>query len=113
MKVLKGLFSFSLLVISSSLLAQSWQWAISSGTTTMFNVGISICVDSAGNNYTTGSMSGTYTFGTCGTFGTGGRDIFTTKYDANGNCQWVEDASSTGATKEGQGIAIDKHGNIL
>jgi hypothetical protein len=77
--------------------------------------GKGICVDAGGNIYVTGAFYGTSTFGTIEltSFGEDGNpDIFTAKYDPNGNCIWARQAGGNNFDY-GFGIAVDGGGNSL
>ncbi|MCD4681238.1 MAG: hypothetical protein K8S00_12710, partial [Bacteroidales bacterium] len=80
--------------------------------------------DNLGNFYITGNYVGTATFGS----GPGStsitsvtalfsqppvpsQDIFTAKYDASGNFEWVESAGG-GRDEGGRGVALDDYGNV-
>ena len=93
---------------------QSWQWAIKdSGTGN--DVGTAICVDSAGNNYTTGSFQYNTYFNSCGSLPNfNSRYLFVSKSNARGTCQVVEKAGANPTSGAGgNSIAVDKHGNVL
>ena len=63
-------------------------WARSAGGTGD-DRGRDVAVDNQGNVYVSGVFSGTATFGTNILTSVGGLDMFLTKYDPNGNLQWV------------------------
>lgn len=73
-----------------------------------------IATDSAANIYTTGFLSGTVSFGTCGTCAqtsAGRADLFVAKYNATGVPQWVIRFGGAG-DEFGRGIAVDASGNV-
>jgi hypothetical protein len=72
--------------------------------------GLSIALDSFGHCYITGFFEVNATFGTIQLTGSGGYDIFISKYDSIGNCLWVRDVGSTGDDVSGS-IAVDGFGN--
>ncbi|GAB3163440.1 SBBP repeat-containing protein [Telluribacter humicola] len=72
--------------------------------------GSSIALDEQGNFFVTGYFSGTATFGTQSLTSNGNLDIFMSKYNTNGEVQWVRGAGGTGGDG-GSGIAVDKSGN--
>ena len=78
------------------------------GTSNDFSNDIS--ADNSENCYVTGTFKNTATFGTTQIISSGAEDIFTAKYDANGNLVWV---NKTGATYSdfGYGISVDNSGN--
>jgi gliding motility-associated-like protein len=64
-----------------------------------------VAIDAYGNPYVVGGYHGTVNFGTQTLTSYGGRDIFVTKYDANGNHLFVRSAGST-LDDRADGIAI-------
>ena len=60
----------------------------------------------------TGSFLVTATFGTTTLTSAGGRDIFVTKLDTNGNFLWALQDGGTGLFDQGFGIAIDQCKNL-
>ena len=89
-------------------------WAKSFGST-VYDVGIDIAVDAAGNVYTTGNYSGSVDFdpgaGTTILTSAGASDIFISKLDAAGNFLFAR--SMGGSTVDGGlSIAVDASGNI-
>lgn len=70
----------------------TWLWAKSAGGSG-YDSGYSIAVDSNGNAYTSGTFSGTATFGNQ-TFTSNGFDIFVSKLDSSGNWQWTRTAGA-------------------
>ncbi len=78
------------------------------------DVGKAISRDASGNSYITGWFSGTATFGTTTLTSNGSRDIFTAKYDTDGNCLWVNQGGGpdyAGWSDEARGISTDANGN--
>jgi hypothetical protein len=77
--------------------------------------GRGITVDSSGNVYTTGSFSDSVNFNPgAGTYvlnSAGGRDIFVSKLDANGNFVAAADMGGT-AYDDGASLAVDSSGNV-
>lgn len=68
-------------------------------------------MDSAGNNYITGSYFGQLTFGDSGTLTNAGySDAFIAKHDAAGNFLWARQAGSV-SDDSGNGIAVDAAGS--
>ena len=88
-------------------------WAKSAGGSDE-DYGNSICVDASGNTYITGNyLSPSISFGSTSLSNyntTGYSDIFTVKYNANGNAVWAKRA---GNNKDdiGQSICLDASGN--
>jgi hypothetical protein len=85
-------------------------WAESAGNSSS-DSGNSIVTDASGNSYLTGNFAGvTITLGGVTLTSAGGTDVFTAKYDTNGNVLW---AKSVGGGKDDSsgGIAIDASGN--
>jgi hypothetical protein len=83
--------------------------ATASGTST--KIPGKICIDDAGNTYTTGSFMGTADFGSTTLTNTGVFDIYIAKYDKNGICLWAKKAGGTNFDL-GNEIACDKNGNV-
>jgi Beta-propeller repeat len=93
-----------------------------------YDDGPGVAVDAAGNVYVNG-MYGSTNINFDPNGGTGGQgypathsgmlyvDVFLSKFDANGNFQWVRtwggDANGSGTTNAGGPIAIDSVGNVL
>lgn len=92
--------------------AGNLQWVRNGGGSTYDDV-YSIATDASGNAYITGFITGTAsTFGSFTVGSAGGKDIFVTKYDTNGNeifCHVYGGA----ADETGYGINTDQQGNIL
>jgi hypothetical protein len=93
------------------------QWAKSVTAGTSVSIFNSIAVDSAGNIYAAGWISGagTYNFGgivsTHGTFA-GGVNIVLVKYDNNGDAQWANSVTSGTNASIFYSVALDSVGNI-
>ncbi len=92
-----------------------WAKAMSDGT---HSYGNSICLDAAGNVYTTGYFLGTADFdpgaGTYNLTTLGGDEVFISKLDALGNFVWAKAMGGTGASDYaiGYSIAVDPSGNV-
>ena len=84
-------------------------WVKQAGGTD-YDFGHSIAVDANGNNYVTGSFSGSSTFGTTTLTSSGDKDIFVAKIDHNGNWLWAKQAGGI-SYDYGRGIAVDDNGN--
>jgi len=104
---------FNLLLLAAMLLttelSAGWQWAQSAGGN-KWDLGRSIALDAAGNQYVTGEFYTTAAFGDTNLISVGGSDIFITKLDAAGNFVWARQAGSTN-TDVGWAIAVDAAGN--
>ena len=87
----------------------SWQWAVKAGGSGA-DRGYGITIDSSGNAYSTGYITGTATFGSTSLVSSGGIDIFIAKLNSGGSWQWAVKAGSTGSDV-GYGIAVDSNGN--
>lgn len=74
------------------------------------NLGNDVAIDSLGNIYTTGLMSGTSEFGN-NKFQCNNADIFIAKYRPNKNISWIKKIGGNGFD-EGGSIAIDKYQNL-
>ncbi len=108
----KLFFFFAIVLLigigSSSLVAQTFEWADKSSATVLGN-GNAIAVDAHGNSYVTGSFFGKIYFGTT-ELTSESRDIFLAKYDAKGKVLWARSAGGS-ADDFGNAVAIDKDGN--
>jgi hypothetical protein len=69
-----------------------------------------LAVDSSGNAYITGSLSGTALFGATTLTSAGGFDTYIAKVDSGGNFIWAKRAGGT-SDDYGRGIALDSSGN--
>lgn len=85
------------------------QWVQSAGSTND-DRGLGIAADPGGNVYATGYFLETASFGAQSVTSVGGYDIFTTKYNGNGEVQWVRSAGSNNHDY-GQSIAVSAAGN--
>jgi hypothetical protein len=83
---------------------------VKQGGGTLSDISVSLGSDFLGNSYITGSFNGSASFDATTLVSSGGQDIFTSKYDANGNRQWTKQFGSNG-TDAGNWIATDKNGN--
>lgn len=88
----------------------TWQWATQAGGTGSSTYGEAVDIDAQANVYVTGNFTGTANFGSTPITSYGSNDIFTAKYDALGNFQWVRYAGGTGIDN-GKAISIDGSGN--
>ena len=71
-----------------------------------------LAIDRYNNIYISGYFTGS-TNSTCnGVVSNGSVDLFLAKYDAAGNCIWVEGAGSVGLDKS-LGVAVDTFGNVI
>ncbi len=70
-----------------------------------------IAVDPAGNCYIIGEFYDSASFDNHGVLSTIALDVFTAKYDPDGNALWAESCGST-SSEVGNGIAVDNLGNV-
>lgn len=83
------------------------------------DIGLAICVDAAGNVYTTGNFAGTADFdpgvGVSNLINPlGNSDAFISKLDNNGNFVWAKQFTSSAlGTSGGSEIAVDGIGNVF
>ncbi len=71
----------------------------------------SIAVDGQNNIILTGGFSGTVNFGTSSLTSLGSYDVYTAKFDTNGNELWVQQGGGVG-TQRGHSVTVDSSGNI-
>jgi hypothetical protein len=88
------------------------QWVRNGGGST-YDDAYGITTDAAGNAYVTGFITGSASsFGSLTVSSAGGKDIFITKYDSNGNEIFCHVYGGAG-DETGYGINTDQQGNIL
>ncbi|HTF04735.1 MAG TPA: SBBP repeat-containing protein [Bacteroidia bacterium] len=85
-------------------------WAKGAGGT-RGDEGQGIAADANGNVYVTGYFSETAAFGTVKLTGAGSWDVFTAKYNTNGDVLWVQSAGGS-AGDTGKNITTDRSGNV-
>ncbi|MEA3444802.1 MAG: T9SS type A sorting domain-containing protein [Bacteroidota bacterium] len=106
---------FGLLLITTSLFAQSFDWAAGMGGAGDER-GKHIAVDAAGNVYTVGEFELTVDFdpgpAVYELTSNGSKDIFISKFDANGNFIWVK-IIGNGYGNSASSFCIDTNANIL
>ena len=87
----------------------TWQWARTWGGMSIWDEGHGVSVTSLGDIYITGSFADTVDFDTSGSedlhTSNGGRDIFLSKFDNDGDWQWAETWGGMGIWDEGHGVA--------
>jgi gliding motility-associated-like protein len=92
----------------------NFEWAKRMGSTS-FDRPEDLAVDATGNVYTTGFFTTTADFDPGAVVfnltSNGGRDIFITKLDPNGNLVWVKQIGGT-SDDQGFAVAVDNLGNI-
>ena len=90
-------------------------WARSMGGMS-FDSAWEVALDGSGNVYTVGQFQGTADFdpaaGAAGLSSAGGRDIFVSKLDTNGNFAWARSMGGTGFHDSAWGVALDGSGNV-
>lgn len=97
-------------VSQSFVVAQTFEWARTSNTT-VITTGGAIAADGDGNSYVTGSFFGKCSFGDF-ELNAEGRDIYLTKYDAQGKALWAKRAGGK-ADDFGNAVAVDGEGNCF
>jgi len=94
--------------------AGNFVWAKGFGGSSS-DLGNGICVDGAGNVYTTGRFTGTVDFdpgsGTANLTSNGASDIFISKLDAAGNYVWAKSFGAA-SSDEGYAVRVDASGNV-
>ncbi|MBN2017237.1 MAG: T9SS type A sorting domain-containing protein [Candidatus Cloacimonetes bacterium] len=81
----------------------NWLWAVKAGGTD-YDQGLNLTVDNSNNCYITGYCGSNATFGQYSITGSGNKDIFVAKINANGTWQWATGAGGTDYDR-GYGIA--------
>ncbi len=82
-------------------------WAKSAGGNSIDIIN-SIAVDSLGNSFITGSYaSSSITFGSTILTSSGDDEVFTAKYDYDGNPLWAKHGNGSGSYDWGSGVAVD------
>jgi len=87
-----------------------WAWAIQAGGIGNDDV-YALVTDNQGNQYITGSFSGTITFGAISITSNVGTDLYVAKIDRTGNYLWVVSPGGTDFER-GRGIAVDEDSNV-
>lgn len=98
-------------LLSSSLNAQCWKWAIASGGITA-EFPMAISVGPNGISAITGNFQGTAIFGMDTLTSISGYDVFTVIVDSSGMILNAMGGFGNGSGNIGSGIATDKNGNI-
>ena len=88
-----------------------WQWAVRAGGSGNDQV-LAMASDGLGNQYLTGSFSGTADFGPISLTSSVLRDIYIAKLDDSGDWLWAVRAGGI-SNDTGNGIAVDSAGNAL
>ncbi len=99
----------AILVLSSPLHAQSWQWGRKAGGPNL-DLAADIGLDAAGNTYMVGTFDRKIIFNTTTLDGGSNIGLFIAKYNAGGMLQWVIQGSGTGNFVS-PAIAVDGAGN--
>lgn len=89
----------------------SYDWGHIDGSSTN-DEGKAIASDNAGNTYTTGYFTGTFTAGTTTLTSANGQDCFVVKRNAAGVVQWAKKITGNSQI-QGTGIAVDPSGDIV
>ncbi|HTF06327.1 MAG TPA: hypothetical protein VK826_19985, partial [Bacteroidia bacterium] len=101
------LLFFACVFLPSFSNAQSWQWLNRAGGTAGGENGRAACTDAAGNAYFCGQFNGAgVAFGPFPLSTAGSNDVFITKFNAAGVCQWAVRAGGT-TSDIANGIATD------
>lgn len=96
--------------LATSVLAQSFEWAKRGGSWA-FDYGYGICTDNSGNAYVAGKYELTADFDGISVTSQGNHDVFTAKYDANGNIQWVRSGGGVWGDYA-HSVTCDASGNV-
>jgi len=113
---MKFIFALALTMLVLSSTGQTLDWA-NGATGAAYTIGRATAVDSSGNSYVTGLLSGTADFdpvGTANLTGNGGGDIFIAKYDPNGALIWAKHLNGGSSTSEyTYAIEVDQDQNFI
>ena len=110
---LQLLFSLLLLIFSTTLTAQTWNWASSFGSVSSNDEARDIATDNQGNTFVTGYYSGTIVTPVDTVTSIGNNDIFVAKYDSSGTLIWLRSAGGLSDIDRGEAIAVDNSGNVF
>jgi len=89
----------------------SWSWATKAGSSSYYDYGEKIAVDSYGKSYITGKFQDTAIFGSNSISSSGSYDVFIAAMDSQGSWIWSTKAGGNSA-ESGTGIAIDSVGSV-
>lgn len=107
---------FTLISVSNTAKAQSFQWAKQMGGVADYDIGISIAADASGNVYTIGNFRTTADFDpgaeTYNLTSAGENDVFISKLDPSGNFLWAKRIGGAD-NDDGLSIALDAAGNVF
>ncbi len=119
MKTIYTLLAFVALCFASATKAQSgsgWEWVATTGIADASRMIREVTKDGAGNIYVTGTYYDAITIGSYTVSGTPALygHVFTAKYDASGNVQWVTpyNGGAGGVVQTASAIAVDAGGNV-
>jgi hypothetical protein len=87
-------------------------WVERAGGSGNSDFGSGLALDNYGNIYVTGEFENIGTFGSNNITSSGYGDIFITKYDGYGSCQWVRKAGTDTQYESGRAIAVDSQSNV-
>jgi len=109
---MRSFIPFLFILLSATLNAQQWNWAVSAGGTSNNDAFRGIASDSEGNLYGVGTVRATADFG-CGILAPGNSNGgFIAKYGPDGECIWVQGIISNGIGAWIHDIAIDNEDRI-
>ena len=106
------LFVLLAMLLSSTLYAQSWQWAVSSNGYTYDNAE-AMCVDAAGNTYVAGEFYYNVTFTGIPALTSPDGDLYVAKFNPSGTALWVSKIVLSIPGQEICDIAINATGDCF
>jgi hypothetical protein len=89
----------------------SWSWVTKAGSSSYYDYGEKIAVDSNGKAYITGKFKDTATFGSNSISSSGTYDVFIAATNSEGSWIWSKKAGGNSG-ESGTGIAIDSVGSV-
>jgi hypothetical protein len=117
---LQLIFSLWLILFSTNLTAQTWNWASRFGSDMSNDFIQDMVADNQGNTYLAGSFIDPITTAVDTITSLGGIDLFIAKYDSSGNLLWLRSGGGSlplipffSSSESISGIDVDEDGNLF